>query len=202
MSHFMRFLTGAAMGAGAMYFFDSEQGNRRRAAVRDQARRTLEEAELVMGKVSRDLSNRTRGLLAEARGITRNEPLTDDVLVERIRSRMGRLVAQPRMIEVLSSGGRVILRGSATAPDAQHLLHTIKTMRGVEAVENELEVHPGPEYKPPPRENWPPATRFLAGSAGSALTLYGMRRNALGRLAFGTLGLGLLARALQSRSYR
>jgi BON domain len=206
MSQITRFLTGAAIGAGAMYFLDPIQGSKRRGQVRDQARRALralEEAELSIGKTARDLSNRTHGLMADARGLARNtDPITDDVLVERIRSRMGHVVAQPRTIDVASTGGRVVLRGSVTAPDAQQLLRTIKSMRGVETVENELEVHPGPAFKPSPREGWPPAMRFLAGSAGGALALYGTRKNRLGRFTLGTVGLSLLARALQSHPTR
>ena len=37
MSSFTHFLGGAAAGAGLMFFFDPNQGNRRRALLRDQA---------------------------------------------------------------------------------------------------------------------------------------------------------------------
>jgi hypothetical protein len=75
----MRFLTGAAMGVGAMYFLDPEQGNRRRAVVRHQARRTLEEAELAMGKAC---TRSSRGLSepADARFRKRDGPITGKFL--------------------------------------------------------------------------------------------------------------------------
>src|SRR5690606_32207958 len=43
---------------------------------------------------------------------------------------------------------------------------------------------------------WSPATRFLAGTAGSALLLYGTRRRDMFGIGVGALGLSLASRAL------
>ena len=64
----------AAFGLGAltMYICDPQQGRRRRAVVRDKlAHYRKEIAERARGQAT-DLSNRTQGLAAEARGVVRD----------------------------------------------------------------------------------------------------------------------------------
>jgi hypothetical protein len=67
-------LTGMGIGAGLMYILDPDRGRRRRALARDKAVRTWNRSERYVGKVSRDLANRTRGLAHETkRAITGEE---------------------------------------------------------------------------------------------------------------------------------
>jgi len=57
------FLTGTAIGAGAMYYFDPRMGNRRRAAFEDQLRRISRQASCGCDAGMRDLGNRAQGVL-------------------------------------------------------------------------------------------------------------------------------------------
>src|SRR5262249_58637899 len=94
------FRSGVALGAAGMYLFDPVQGRRRRAVLRDKflhAGRQLTEA---ADTAARDLSQRARGVLAETRSLFAGEPATDEVLVQRVRARMGRAVSHPRAISV------------------------------------------------------------------------------------------------------
>jgi hypothetical protein len=50
--------------------------------------------------------------------------------------------------------------------------------------------------------NWTPASRFLAGLAGGALSYYGMRRPGVAGKAMATAGLGLLTRGATNQATR
>jgi uncharacterized membrane protein len=57
------FLTGAIVGAGAMYFFDPRTGSRRRIAIEDRLRRVSRRAAEGIDAGLRDLENRGQGLM-------------------------------------------------------------------------------------------------------------------------------------------
>jgi uncharacterized membrane protein len=57
------FITGAIMGAGAMYFFDPRMGSRRRIAIEDRLRRISRQAAEGIDAGLRDLENRGQGLM-------------------------------------------------------------------------------------------------------------------------------------------
>ncbi|MNT81345.1 hypothetical protein D3C72_2209350 [compost metagenome] len=98
-------------------------------------------------KRSRHLRNRAKGLLAEMRRRTQtDEPVSDDLLIARVRSKMGLVVTRPRAIEVSCESGRVILSGPIPAPEVDRLLQTVSNVPGVEIVENWLE-----EYEESPQ---------------------------------------------------
>lgn len=66
------FLAGMAAGAALTFILDPSSGRRRRALVRDQfVHAGHKTRDVVEGKAA-DLSNRARGLVAEARGAYRN----------------------------------------------------------------------------------------------------------------------------------
>ncbi len=58
-------LAGMVAGAALMYFFDPQQGGRRRALMRDKLVKYSNDTADVLGKTSRDLRNRAQGLIAE-----------------------------------------------------------------------------------------------------------------------------------------
>lgn len=133
---------GISLGAGLMYWLDPDRGKRRRARARDKVVHVLNRTSDAIGKTSHHLGNRARGLAAEARSQLRSEPVTEEVLVERVRSKLGRIVSHPRVIEVIAHQGRVTLRGPILASEVLQLLSSISSVRGVTGVENQLEVHP------------------------------------------------------------
>ena len=171
-------LGGIGLGAALMYMLDPERGNRRRALVRDKLVSAAHKTSDGLGATARDLHNRAFGLAAESRSMFNRAETTDEVLVERVRSKMGRIVSHPSSIEVAASDGRVTLRGPILAREVDDLLSCISNVSGVAEVDNQLEVHEQPgdipglqgagRQRPGDRfelmqENWSPTARVLAG---------------------------------------
>lgn len=63
---------GASLGAGLMYLLDPESGRRRRAVAKDKAVSALKHGGTALGKKSRHLGNRSKGLVLEATSKLRN----------------------------------------------------------------------------------------------------------------------------------
>ena len=92
-------LTGASLGAAMMFLLDPNRGRRRRALMRDKLVRSAHVTTDTLQGVSRDLGNRMTGAVASWRGHG-EEPVDDQVLVERVRAQMGRVVSNPGRVEV------------------------------------------------------------------------------------------------------
>lgn len=148
MKHLMTLATGIAVGAFAMYMFDPENGNRRRALVRDKAASAGHDAERLARGASRHAANQVRGAAAEAQSHLRNVSVSDAQLHERIRSQLGRLVNQPGNLQVKVDHGRVTLSGSARPAEIQSLLAAVSAMQGVEGVDNRLSSGTGSPSSP------------------------------------------------------
>src|SRR5437588_2687264 len=82
---------GLGLGAALMYVFDPDRGTRRRALIRDKVEAAGNKVSDAAGKMGRDLSNRAYGVVAETKSIFRHNDVTDEVLVDRVRSRLGRI---------------------------------------------------------------------------------------------------------------
>lgn len=204
-----RLLTGILLGAGAMYLLDPDRGARRRSLLRDRGVHAGHKLGDGLAATARDARNRTFGTAAELRSRFRMDRADDEVLHERVRSAIGRVVSHPGAIAVLVVDGRVTLTGAVFADQVDDLIAQVKRVRGVEEVTNELEIHTTAEgvaaLQGPGRpreqraellqENWAPTTRLLVGAMGGALALQGARKSTLGQ-ALGLVGLGLLARAV------
>lgn len=134
-------LIGAGLGAGVMYFLDPKRGKRRRALLRDKNVHLLHAGRGLLGVAARGLANRIHGLFSKARSRFACAPLSDGVLENRVRSRIGHLVSRPGSIEVVVQEGTVRLEGPVLAREVRRLLRCVSHMRGVQAVENRLEFH-------------------------------------------------------------
>lgn len=78
-------VSGAAIGAAAMYLLDPVQGKRRRALVRDKAYSSRVRMRKSLNAKSRDLANRAKGLQAEARHMLQHkgrQPSTQAAMFE------------------------------------------------------------------------------------------------------------------------
>jgi uncharacterized membrane protein len=204
------FLAGIGLGAGTMYFLDPIYGKRRRASVRDRAVHVATLAERTAGKTSRDFRNRARGVGASARSVVRRDRPLDDVLEQRIRSKMGRYVSHPGSVAVHAENGRVTLSGPILTHEADRFLRVVSGVRGVEEVINRLEPHQLPEDVPGLQgrsqrpgseldllqENWAPSTRVLVGFTGVALALWGSLAQGTVARILGVVGLGCTVRSL------
>jgi uncharacterized membrane protein len=209
-------LTGAALGAAAMYLFDPDKGRRRRALLRDQLVSGANHLDDAVDVIARDLAHRAQGVLADARSTFTHEQVSDEVLSERVRAKLGRLVSHPGAIDTQVDQGRVRLSGPVLTHEHRDLLEGIRSVRGIVGLEDRLEPHKTSEGVPAlqggrPRagdrfellqENWAPAARALVGTAGGTLIWYALRsRNPLGLLAAGA-GSALLLRSAVNKPMR
>src|SRR5439155_18427519 len=160
-----------------------------------------------------DVRHRAFGLVAEVRALPSRDGVDDEVLVERVRSRMGHLIRYPHAIHVTSDNGTVTLRGPILAEDVGWLKAGVCAVPGVRDVIDRLDVHQDPGSTPGLpgstqrrgrsgiwRENWPPAQRLFLGTCGALLLIEGLDRRGMFGYAMGAIGLVPLARALTNRS--
>ena len=130
-----------AIGAGLMFFLDPKSGTRRRALVRDKTRHGYRSTTDYLKRTSANVANHTRGLVAAAsRPFAEAETPADDVLLARVKSRIGHVIADPHAIEVKADHGHVLLTGTLPYRDAQKVLKTIASIRGVSGLENHLAI--------------------------------------------------------------
>jgi len=203
-------LGAAAAGAISMYLLDPDHGRRRRAVVRDRLTSGISRLDDATSVASRDLRNRARGMAHEVRSRFTQEEVSDEILCERVRSRLGWAVSHPGAIEVSALEGRVTLSGAVLEREYVRLLRTVWAVRGVADVEDRLAVHESPAGVSalqgggrargrrfgPWQENWPPGVRVLMGAIGGALLINALagRRGSLGILG-GLAGAALVARS-------
>jgi len=197
------------LGAGLMYMFDPDRGRRRRALARDQMAHAARMLARATGATSRDLTHRIYGAMAESGNLFRREEISDDVLTDRVRARIGRSVSHPHAISVTVNNGHVSLSGPVLAHEASRLLSGVSSTPGVKGVENVLTVHTEAENisslqggRPRTGDrfalmqtNWSPTARLLAGLAGGALMANYLARRDLVSAALGTAGFGLFMRS-------
>jgi osmotically-inducible protein OsmY len=133
-----KLIAGLLLGAGAMWLLDPERGARRRALVRDQGRRASRRLGEELEGAARDLRNRSSGAAAEVAARFRRDSADDDVVRERVRAALGRVVAHPHAVEVAVQDGRVVLSGTVEAGEAGRLAVVVRKVRGVTEVEDRL----------------------------------------------------------------
>jgi hypothetical protein len=211
----LRLLTTAAAGAGLMYLLDPDRGGRRRALVRHRLVSVAHRTGDAMDATSRDVSNRARGVVAELRSRLVNFEVSDGVLHERVRARIGSVVGHAGAIEAGVVEGRVTLRGPVLADDVDRLVRRVRSVPGVREVINQLDIHDEPGRVPglqgrarPPRggevfellqTHWSPTARLFAGLAGAAMALWGLRRLDLPGILLTAGGAMLLVRGIRNQ---
>ncbi|HMV85391.1 MAG TPA: SRPBCC family protein [Blastocatellia bacterium] len=200
--------TGLAAGAGLMYLFDPDRGRRRRALIRDAAVHIAHATDDALGKAGCDLNNRATGVVAQLNTASHCEEVSDDVLVARVRTRLGRTISHPHAIEVTAQDGRVTLTGPIFTDEIKPLLDAVSCISGVRGITHQLDAYDEAGDIPALqsghrhtnnslwKNNWTPGIRLLAGVAGGALALYGAHRRDVPGLTLELTGLGLLARGI------
>jgi len=136
-----KILRGIVSGAAVMYFLDPQMGARRRALLRDKLVKFFNRASDRLGNVTEQAADRARGIAAETARRFNSEPISDEVLVARIRSEMGRYLKHPHAVLVTAHNGHVTLTGNILAHEVQPLLNKLKAMQFVESVDNLLQAH-------------------------------------------------------------
>jgi uncharacterized membrane protein len=176
-----------------MYMLDPDRGRRRRGRVRDVARHLECETRELMAKGTRDVRHRAAGAVAVVRQRLGGAGVEDEVLVERVRSEVGRASSHAHAIRVTAQEGRVTLEGPVLADEASDLCARVARVRGVREVDaSRLEPHQEPEHIPSlqghrrpvsrvARARWRPAGRLVTAATGTLLMAAGAVRGAAGR---------------------
>jgi uncharacterized membrane protein len=204
-------LAGVGFGAMLMYFFDPIRGRKRRARAVDAAVHLRRRESELLGKAARDAEHRARGLAQRVR--QRSDPnADDDVLEGRVRARLGRIASHPRALEISVRDGRALLRGPILAREADAVLASVRGVRGVREVVDDLarcatagsiSSLQGEGRSRRAGSTWTPALQVGAIGAGALLAGYGLvaRRGMFGAV-LGSVGGALLARGLTNRPLR
>jgi hypothetical protein len=135
-------LGGLALGAGLMFFFDPARGRRRRALARERGGHFLRVAGRDARRIGRDFRNRARGLIAEERRKLDHTPVPDEVLVARVRAKLGHVISHPKDIEVAAHDGQVVFRGRVPNAEVADLLIGVHEVPGVRDAKFRVEVGP------------------------------------------------------------
>ncbi len=201
---------GVGLGAALGYLLDPENGRRRRRLIHDKAIHFKRVGTTEARKAIADAENRLRGAVAEvrARADQGTQHVPDDLLVDRVRARLGHVASHSRVLEVYAQGGQVTLSGPALESEADNIVREVGAVPGVQAVHDELERFESAEDVPSlqgGRERkgrrffgteWMPAYRMFGLAASLPLIGYGLRqRGASGGVVTG-LGATLLVRSL------
>ncbi|MEV1174519.1 SRPBCC family protein [Nonomuraea sp. NPDC049784] len=180
---------GAAVGAAVEYLFDPDRGRSRRAKVRDQASHATHELTYGLGRLSRDLRNRSRGVAAGTRFRLAGRSADDRILYERVRAQIGRYLAHPHAVEVKVEEGVARLDGDVLSGEDRRAVRGVRRIPGIKSVDARWRVHrdasevprfqgtsrvrsPVPELF---QQHWAPSARFLAGTGAAALWIFARR---------------------------
>ena len=142
------FIFGFALGAALMYMLDPVAGTRRRALARDKARSYTRHTRRMVARQARHGRDRMKGWVANAKSAIWHESVDDDLLRERVRAALGRVVSHAGPIEVIASQGVVTICGPILTDEADSLIRRVAGVRGVHEVIDNRECHDQPGSVP------------------------------------------------------
>ena len=180
-------MAGMGLGAAMAFMLDPNSGGRRRALMRDKVVHGTRLTGRAIDATMRDMSNRSRGIVAATRARWSDDQPHDSVLLERVRARLGRVCSHPHAVDVEVNNGVVTLRGPILAAETADVVQMTNRIPGVESVIDALDPHLWADGIPSLQGNgrragsmldlfqcnWAPATRALVAmgalAAGAAM---------------------------------
>lgn len=136
----LAFLGGVGVGALVMYFLDPTSGRRRRAVTKDRMQSAGRRTGAAIEGKARHLANRARGLAARAGARFDPETPSDDVLAQRVRTAVGRVISHPRLINISAQAGEVTLTGTVSEEESRALSATVRGVQGVKDLVDQTDV--------------------------------------------------------------
>lgn len=136
----LAFLGGVGVGALVMYFLDPTSGNRRRAVTRDRMLKAGRKTGRAIEGRAKAMAGRAKGLAARARAHFETDTPSDDVLAQRVRTALGRVISHPRLINISAKAGVVTLSGTVSEEETKGLSAAVRGVQGVSEVVDETEV--------------------------------------------------------------
>jgi osmotically-inducible protein OsmY len=145
----MRKLLGLiGLGAALTYFFDPQQGRRRRAMAQDRIAAFFRQRARSAEQVGRSASAQAEGMVQKAKHLQEEpKPQPDDVtLARKVETEIFRGPDVPKgQINVNAENGKIVLRGQVDQPELiRDLEERTRKVQGVQEVENLLHL-PGAE---------------------------------------------------------
>jgi osmotically-inducible protein OsmY len=144
----MRKLRWIGLGAALTYFFDPEQGRRRRAMARDRVAALLRRTARRGERLGRAASAEAYGVAQKVKHLEEEpKPQPDDVtLARKVETEIFRDADVPKgQINVNAENGKIVLRGEVGQPEMiRDLEERARNVQGVQEVENLLHL-PGTE---------------------------------------------------------
>ena len=136
----LAFLGGVGVGALVMYFLDPTSGNRRRAVTGDRMLKAGRKTGHAIEGRAKAMAGRAKGLAARARAHFETDTPSDDVLAQRVRTALGRVISHPRLINISAKAGVVTLSGTVSEEETKGLSATVRGVQGVTELVDETEV--------------------------------------------------------------
>jgi uncharacterized membrane protein len=174
--------TSFVVGAGLMYLLDPQRGRARRARVVNALVHASKAERRLVRKGLRDARQRLQGVSERSRRVF-SEPAPDEVILGRVRSRLGRAIAHAHAhaLDLEVKDGRLILRGPVLTAEADEVLRCVRGTMGVREVIDRMERHVTPgmiqalQARGRSRERvmWTPALQLAAVAGGAGLVGYG-----------------------------
>jgi osmotically-inducible protein OsmY len=134
----------AALAAAATYFFDPQNGKRRRNMARDRTAALFRRLGRRGERAGRAVAAEATGLAAKAQHLQEEEkPQPDDVtLARKVESELFRDEEVPKgRINVNAENGKIVIRGEVDRPEMiSELEERVRKVQGVQGVENLLHV--------------------------------------------------------------
>jgi hypothetical protein len=135
------FWTGICIGAIGAYYLDSDAGRGRRIKAQAKLSKLTRGSLWTLSSASHDINHRLLGFWHKLNNQPDYGPVIDEVLVSRVRSRIGRVVSHPHSIKVSAHEGVIALSGPIVANEVLPLIICASRAHGVKKVENFLEVY-------------------------------------------------------------
>ena len=130
---------GLGAGAGLMYLCDPHRGRARRSWLIAETAGLLHRDENKLKKRAKDMPNRVQGFVAETgSALAPEQQVPDEVLIDRIRSRMGHILSDLQAIRVHAQDGVVTLEGRLTHAERRLLRVEVRAIPGVKRVNDRL----------------------------------------------------------------
>ena len=143
LDHTVTLVSGMIIGATIMYIFDENRGAKRRAQARDKVIHAGHLLGRGIRKRGRDLMNRAFGSVAELRSSIRDRTrnISDDQLVDRVRSQLGHAVSHSGLLRIQARGGCVTVGGPVLEREVVKIRNRMAKIRGVKDCRLEVEPH-------------------------------------------------------------
>jgi hypothetical protein len=116
----------------------------------DRGRRLLRKTGAEARGVTWDTANRLRGVLARGRSRLRHEEVSDEVLIARVRSRLGHVVSHPHDLAVQAAAGQVTIGGPILAEEVTSMLEAAGSVPGVAHLATQVRVYHATPDRPDP----------------------------------------------------